>query len=254
MPVHVIHFRYLKIEVDIVDGCHPPPATITLAVVYVRCGRACAHCTTCMVRRTSMRVFIHFLSSTSLSAKQHQSESGSGQSSCTHSHTRIDLEVFGMSFDCWLAGRQAAALGVICCELCVRHIGTSLGSCVREGGSEWACVVYFSFNQAINHITSHSFTSFLSTNLYIIWHQQRNGINSVRSLVCADGVGRPSYTMSIEYSREEYSQVRSWSMFMFWSAHFYQADGWTKWNWYMAGVLSICVWQHKQLLLYVSIH
>lgn len=48
--------------------------------------------------------------------------------------------------------------------------------------------MYFSFNQAINHITSHSFTSFLSTNLYIIrlqrfnvgvcvaWAQERNTV------------------------------------------------------------------------------
>lgn len=79
----------------------------------------CAH-------RSRSSVFIHFLSSTSLSAKQHQS--GLGQSSCT----RIDLKV----------GRN-------------------------ESLTRIASEVYFSFNQAINHITSHSFTSFLSTNLYI---------------------------------------------------------------------------------------
>lgn len=66
--------------------------------------------------------------------------------------------------------------------------------CTRPSG-----VLYFSSNQAINHITSHSFTSFLSTNLlvYIIRHQfgmQRFG-----------GFGWGASTGT----REEYSQVRT---------------------------------------------
>lgn len=113
----------------------------------------CAH-------RSRSSVFIHFLSSTSLSAKQHQS--GSGQSSCT----RIDLKV----------GRN-------------------------ESLTRIASEVYFSFNQAINHITSHSFTSFLSTNLYIYYYYSASAVQ------CC-----------VEYGRRIQSSA-TWSMFMFWSAH-----------------------------------
>lgn len=70
-------------------------------------------------------VFIHFLSSTSLSAKQHQS--GSGQSSCTH-HTYW-FRTFGMSFDCSgssCAPRNVRGQAVCCIFLPIKQSTTSL--------------------------------------------------------------------------------------------------------------------------------
>lgn len=133
----------------------------------------------------SKRFHIHFLSSTSLSAKQHQS--GSGQSSCTH----VLISNFWNEF-------RLLWFSLVC---------STLYATTKR------CDVFFfqSSNQPHHFSLIYKFPVYQFTCRYI-----SSGISSAMAAAVRCWIGCVDTS-----TKEEYIQVRTWSMFMFWSAHFH---------------------------------